>query len=269
MGFHSRRFDRAAATYGPLSQVQQGMADALLALLAGSPDTGRKPLPDGPRILEMGCGTGGFTARLRARFPEAAILATDASPRMLEETARAVPDARLADFDAEGPPERVPREALEAAPFDLAASNALVQWFPDLGGHLRMVAGLLAPAGSYLVSGFLRDNFPELNSILSAEPFGYREFPGHAPEEVEAAAAASGFRVEALRSDRVEAAYPDARAFLQHIKGLGSARRPAEGRPLTRARLDLLARKYREGYGTGSGVRATWRPWLALLRLAR
>lgn len=257
MDFHARRFDRAAGTYASLSGVQAGMADALLALL---------PPDESPRsILEMGCGTGQFTARLRSRFPIARLLATDAAPRMLAEARRRVPDAESALLDARGSGHS-PAAPREADTFDLAASNALVQWFPDLTAHFRFVASRLRPGGVYLVSGFRSDNFPELNAILRGEPFGYRDFPGHSLPDVEAASGAAGLRAEAVSAAEEREAYPDARAFLAHIQGLGSARRPAEGRPLTRGRLALLMDKYQEGYPAGAGVAATWRTWAALLR---
>lgn len=269
MTFHPKRFDRAAKTYGGLSQVQATMADTLLAQLPPSASPALSSGAGAPRILEMGCGTGHFTARLRSRFPSAFLLATDAAPGMLRETAARVPDAALARFDAEGPDERVPDAVRAAGPFDLAASNALVQWFPDLGAHLEMVAARLVPDGLLLVSGFHQDNFPELNAILAEEPFGHRDFPGHSREAI-AAAAEGHFKVESLVSESVEEIFPDAGAFLSRIKGLGSARRPVEGSPMTRGRLELLLRRYQEGYparGPGrTGIRATWKPWYALLR---
>jgi malonyl-CoA O-methyltransferase len=259
--FHSRRFDRAAATYGAAAEVQDAMGRTLIGMTA---DPG-----GGPRILEMGCGTGRFSLRLRARFPEAGLWITDAAPRMLEEARRALGEPRPGGgeallFDASGR-STAPEALRGAAPFGLAASNALVQWFPDLGRHFRAVAGLLAPGGAYLVSGFLRDNFPELNAILAREPFGYTDFPGHTLEEVDSAARGV-FAVESLRAESLERTYADPAAFLGVIKGLGSARKPPEARAMTRGRLVALLDAYRTGYATVGGVRATWKPWYALLR---
>jgi malonyl-CoA O-methyltransferase len=276
--FHSRRFDRAAATYGAAAEVQDAMGRALIGMASGlqpgAESTFRAdgmPVATGRglRIVEMGCGTGRFSLLLRERYPGAGLWITDAAPRMLGEARRALGmpgpgggDALL--FDASG---RTPApEALrKAAPFGMAASNALVQWFPDLDRHFGSVAGLLQPGGVYLASGFLRDNFPELNSILAREPFGYTDFPGHSLEEVESAARGA-FAVESLRTESLERTYADAAAFLGLIKGLGSSRRPPEGRPMTRGRLEALLAAYRRGYAVEGGVRATWKPWYALLR---
>ena len=143
----------------------------------------------------------------------------------------------------------------------------MVQWFPALEDHFALVHGLLAPSGLYLVSGFLRGNFPELNTLLAEVPFGHKDFPGHWEPDIAAAARKAGFGVEALETDEDREEYPDARAFLDYIRGLGSARRPEEGHPMTRGRLGLLMDRYQERYGAdkGGGVRATWRTWYALL----
>jgi malonyl-CoA O-methyltransferase len=271
MTFHSLRFDRAASTYEAHAQVQADMAKALIGLLPAQPDV----LRNGP-ILEMGCGTGLLTRRIRERFPEAVLTATDAAPRMLE-TARAQdttgnpdpgPEIRWREFDASGEAP-VPAAVGAAAPYALAASNALVQWFPWLDRHFAMVASLLGPGGGYLVSGFTRDNFPELNAILAGPPFGYPDYPGHVAAGIAAASASAGLGVAVYREDSLETVLPSPQAFLDSIRGLGSARRPETGKPLTRERLRLLLATYQERYACPGGVKATWKLWYALLRKPR
>jgi malonyl-CoA O-methyltransferase len=262
MSYHARRFDRAAASYADHSGFQARMAERLLALLPS--DAVR-----GPRV-EFGCGTGLFTKRLLARFPEPDLLATDAAPRMLAESERALgphPGLAFAVCDASGALP-VPGAIAAKGPFFLASSNATVQWFPDLARHLRWVAGLLPAEGFYLASGFARDNFPELNSILKEPPFDYADFPGHSAGNVTAAAESAGMTLKAFVSERSEAIFPSPRAFLETIRALGAARRPREDRPMNRARLDLLLRRYQERYPREGGVAATWAPWYALFRKA-
>jgi hypothetical protein len=153
-----------------------------------------------------------------------------------------------------------------AAPFGLAASNAVVQWFPDLGRHLAWAASLLAPGGLYLASGFDRGNFPELNALLREPPFGYTDFPGHPASELPVIAAVAGLAVEALETEAREEVFPSPRALLDAIRALGAARRPREDRPMTRSRLERLVATYQERYPREGGVAATWRPWYALFR---
>jgi malonyl-CoA O-methyltransferase len=272
MTFHSRRFNRAASTYSAHSRVQERMADVLIGLIpahgSDQPVSAGAAWKNPGAVLEMGCGTGIFSRRLLARFPLAALSATDAAPRMLAAAQENLRDSRSVLqwnlFDASGG-SPVPDPVRVSAPYGLAASNALVQWFPDLRPHFSQVASLLAASGSYLVSGFSRDNFPELNSILKEAPFAYPDYPGHAEADIAAAAAAAGFRVEAFREEAVEAVLPSPHAFLDSIRGLGSARKPVPDRPLTRARLRNLLATYQERYACEGGVRATWKPWYAWL----
>lgn len=263
MSYHARRFDRAAASYADHSGFQARMAASLLALLPA------EAAIHGPRI-EFGCGTGLLTRRLLVRFPKPDLLATDAAPRMLAEAERALgphPGLLFAVCDASGALP-VPEAIAAQGPFSLAASNATVQWFPDLARHLRWVAGLLPAGGLYLASGFDRDNFPELNSILREPPFGYADFPGHSAGDVRDAAETAGLELRAFVSERSEAIFPSPRTFLETIRALGAARRPREDRPMNRAKLDRLLRTYQERYPREGGVAATWAPWFALFRKA-
>jgi malonyl-CoA O-methyltransferase len=265
MSYHARRFDRAAGSYAARAGFQARMAERLSALLPpGVPG-------DGP-LIEFGCGTGLLTRVLSARFPASSLLATDAAPRMLAEAERALGRGMtgqaalgFAVCDASGavPP---PREIAAGGPFRLAASNALVQWFPDLPRHLLWTASLLAPGALYLASGFDRSNFPELNAILREPPFGYADFPGHPAAGLRGMASAAGLELAALETEIVETVEPSPRAFLEGIRSLGAARRPREGSPMTRARLGLLVDAYQARYPREGGVAATWMPWYALFR---
>lgn len=273
MSYHARRFDRAAASYAAQAGFQARMAERLLALLpsaapAGGPWEGPQGTPLAGPLIEFGCGTGLLTRGLSSRLPSASLLSTDAAPRMLAEAQRSLPPRaglRFAVCDASGAVPAPP--ALTAqGPFGLAASNALVQWFPDLARHLGWAASWLAPGGLYLASGFDRGNFPELNAILAEAPFGYADFPGHAAAELPGLASAAGLEILALETEKVETVEPSPRAFLDAIRALGAARRPREDRPMTRTRLELLVRTYQARYPREGGIAATWMPWYALFR---
>lgn len=308
-GFHALRFGRSAAGYEEQADVQARMAEALLSLW------GERAAP--ARILEFGCGTGLLTRRLRARFPDARHLATDAAPEMLSLARRILADGGShedggrvkADVKAgmttevttevkaqPGPADRTlaaPRfsvldargdgasyaalTALAVAhadvfPVDLVAAGALVQWFPDLGAHLRCAASFAAPGAAYLVSGFDRDNFPELNTLLAEPPFSYEDFPGHAPSTLEEAATAAGWSVSGLLTWEEREVLPGARAVLTRMRDLGAVRDPRSGGRMTRAGLAHLLNEYERRFavapaegGQPVSVSMTWKPWVALL----
>jgi malonyl-CoA O-methyltransferase len=254
--WRSARFGRAAGTYHASTPVQVAMAAHLASLVPGS------AAPDS--ILELGCGTGHLTRELLGRFPSASVLATDLSEAMLQQAAsrwdrdRAPEWAILDGFQPKMP----------GRTFSLVASNALVQWFPDLAEHFARCLGLCAPGGHLLVSGFARDNFPELERILAGEPFGYPPGPGHAPETVVEAVARSGWVAVSLSCQDWPVLYPAARAFLSHPRDSGANRPPPPGRSLGRSGLQTLLQRLQEDAGGPDGVRITWKPWFLLARPA-
>ena len=248
------KFDRASRSYEDHSQVQRRMAKRLAELL---PDSLRPT-----SILELACGTGHLTERLTRRFPEVPLLATDASEGMIAVTAgkfAASDSVRTARLDVLCDLE----SGLRRSRADLLASAALVQWLPDLRRHFAAVAEGLPRGGCYALSAFCKSNFPELNTLLEAPPFGYRDFPGHFLSEACATAEACGFEVrQAVQEDEV-VVYPTARAFLAMIKGTGAVRPPEK--PPSRERAVALLRGLEERL-TDSGLPITWKPWYLVLQ---
>ncbi len=250
------RFDRASGTYEHVTPVQADMAHRLAGLV---------PVDSPPaRVLELGCGTGHLTRALLRRLPASTFVVTDLAPGMLSACAE-----RLNELDRD----RVELRELDArAPrldesFDLLASSAVVQWFPDLAGHLRACRALLRPGGRYALSGFCRGNFPELEALLSTPPWDFPEPPGHALSHAEAQAKEAGFEVVLREDAAVELVYPSALEFLRAIALAGASRAPREGRPLTRALLRRLLDTYDARNAVAGGVKATWKPWFLLLRV--
>lgn len=100
----------------------------------------------GPRVLDLGSGTGAGTFALLQRFPGAEVTAVDASPAMaarLEEKAGALGVADrvrtvVADLDTEG---------LPAGPFDLVWASASLHHMADPGSVLAQVREVLRPGG--------------------------------------------------------------------------------------------------------------------------
>lgn len=249
MGHLQTKFERASRTYENHSEVQREMAVRLVGLV---------PAFRPHSILELACGTGHLTLELARRFPAVALLATDLSQGMLERTQEklggVVESLELLLMDAHD---------VDQCHADLIASNALVQWFPELEEHFRKIRTALNPGGYYALSAFCSSNFPELNTILAAPPFEYQDFPGHTLEAAGAAAEAAGLDI-VHRSQAVHPVlYPSVRDYLDMLKSTGAVRAPEK--PFSRARTLTLMREL-EKLQTQEGFTATWKPWFLVLR---
>jgi trans-aconitate 2-methyltransferase len=133
----AREWDSAA--YHRLSDPQLGWALKVinrLELLAPPPEA---------QILDAGCGTGRVTAELLLRFPQAQVVAVDASENMIADARRT-----LQDFGSRVSVER--RDLLDiphSDAFDVVFSTAVFHWIKD---HDRLFAVLFRALKS---GGFL------------------------------------------------------------------------------------------------------------------
>jgi len=112
----------------------------------------------GPRLLEVGCGTGLLLFRLASRVQR--YLATDISARALSDLGR-----QIASRQGLGHVELVQAAAEElekriAGPFDTIVMNSVVQYFPSVDYARQVLDGLVAklpPEGGHLFIGDVRD----------------------------------------------------------------------------------------------------------------
>jgi SAM-dependent methyltransferase/nuclear transport factor 2 (NTF2) superfamily protein len=106
-----------------------------------------RPRPDDV-VVDLGCGSGGFTARLAALVPEGRVVGVDSSRSMLDE-ARATVTAPNVEF-VEAPAEEVDR-ALPPESADLVVSRAMLHWLPCTAYErvFRAVLAVLRPGGWY------------------------------------------------------------------------------------------------------------------------
>jgi SAM-dependent methyltransferase len=106
----------------------------------------RFPVRPGDRLLDVGCGSGDFTAIVARMVPDGHVVGLDPQPSMLEQ-ARTIagPNQSFALGTAQGL-----RDALGPDdPFDAVYSRATLQWvpWPDHAGVIRQFAALTRPGG--------------------------------------------------------------------------------------------------------------------------
>jgi SAM-dependent methyltransferase len=98
------------------------------------------------RVLEIACGTGVVTRRLRAALPrDARIVATDLSPAMLAHAAHAVADVAWQPADAQALP-------FDDASFDVVVCQFGIMFVPDKVRGFEQARRVLAPRGQLLVN---------------------------------------------------------------------------------------------------------------------
>ncbi|MEX1254644.1 MAG: class I SAM-dependent methyltransferase [Dehalococcoidia bacterium] len=143
--FLARRLTTWAELSGPL--VEDATVDAVGE---GRPD----------RVLEVGCGTGDFSARLQ-REVAIDLVALDLSAKMVALTSARGLNALRAD--------------IEALPFgderfDCVLANRVLYHVPDLDQGLAEIARVLRPGGTLVAVTYSADHLRELSDLIRASP---------------------------------------------------------------------------------------------------
>jgi SAM-dependent methyltransferase len=201
---------------------------------------------DGVRVLEVACGTGIVTRRLREELPESSTLvATDLNEPMLDEARRNVPLAGVTwqQADAQELPFR-------DESFDAYVCQFGLMFLPDKVGGLGEARRVLAPGGQLLanvwLSGDDNEHVPVIQSVLDRlfpdSPPTFLDVPHgyHDLDRIHADLAAAGWSDAMLDTVRISSESPTALDF---------ATGWAAGSPLTHelvardADLDEVARE--------------------------
>ena len=229
-------FSRHATRYDGYCRIQEWAATELLRDLSMEPFA---------RILDVGCGTGNLTLRLRERYPSAHIEAIDLCPNMVALARRKslgldidfqVGDAEIGDL---------------GGPYDLIASNAAFQWFCDFEQTIKHCLSHLETRGVLLFSMFGPQTYRELATTLAAVLGEEVKVSAAAFADVERVTACLQARAGQVqvRQEKVTQSYPSLMALLKTIKYSGTQGQGLSGRALNRERILALEHHYRERYG--------------------
>lgn len=214
-------FGRAAQSYQQHAELQRRCGEQLMALADVS----------GCRsVLDAGCGTGWFSQRWRQRGLQ--VTALDLSPAMLAEAESRDSADRylLGDIDV------LP---LADGEVDLCWSNLAVQWCDDLSHALNQLCRVTRRGGRVLFSTLAADSLSEVR-----DAWRQVDDAGHVNRFLslgQIAAACGDHRVQ-LSEQRLTLAFPDVRAAMHSLKGIGATHLHEGRRPglMTRQRLQQL-----------------------------
>jgi SAM-dependent methyltransferase len=136
--------DALEAAVGPDGEVTAGTDSP--AAGTDSPAAG----PASPSILDIGCGPGSLSVRIRRRIPRASIIGIDTDPVTLALARAAYPDLTVKDLDLREPGWSARLDLV--GPVDAAVTTTALHWLPEseLRACYAELATVLRPGGVLL-----------------------------------------------------------------------------------------------------------------------
>lgn len=207
----------AASGYDEAAHVQRKTATRLAGNIAAL------ALPERPRILEIGCGTGLLSRALKRQGVEGRRLLTDLAPAMV---------ARCRDWMGQSEGVHylaMDGEELPFAPdvrFDLICSSLAFQWFDDLPAALNRLAALVAPGGHLAFATLADGSFSEWHRV-----YGRGDAPAYPSPEALMALAPAGFGAS-IDSFELFQSFASTLQFLRQLRAIGAHARRNGERPL-------------------------------------
>jgi malonyl-CoA O-methyltransferase len=236
-----RGFSESAKSYDRFSGLHRGIADALLAQVI------KQPAPSA--LLDVGCGTGYLTVRLKEHWPQSKIIGLDFAQGMLN-IARSKND-NIAWILADG--NNLP---FSDGRFNILISNLTYQWAGDLSRTFTEARRVLVPNGVLACTLFGYDTCQELfQSLDEAKPkaFQFNRLPDGL--QVREALATSGFKNAKVSSECIKIEFSDMHGLIAWLKSIGANNLSREGYlgPEAVSRAASIYRKkfsYLQGVGT-------------------
>ena len=236
----SQRFTAAAQTYDQHAAAQQRICAHLLAMLK------RKHPLCFRRVLEIGCGSGGFTRLLQAEGVVSEWCLNDLCESWSPELTKRMAGERWQWLAGDAEQMAFPGS------FDLIASANALQWMKELPAFLHRLSSALAPQGLLLFNLFTPDNLLEVKAI-SGQGLNYPT-----PEEVQSWLA-KDYRIWQMEEERIVLTFSDPMEVLRHLKYTGVTAN-ATG-VWTKGKQAHFCEAYRERFATSEGkVTLTYTP---------
>ena len=235
-----QRFKRSMLSYDANARVQKLVVERLETMI-----TSVAGVRDG-KILEIGCGTGLLTRRLKRDFPEAGLYLNDLVRDLCYHAAdgNSVPGECCFPGDVE-------KIAFPSC-FDLIVSASTFQWFTTPGETFRKLAGCLKTGGLMVYSTFGKHNLREIR-LTTGGGLDYR-----CKEEMSELLSPC-FEVEEVAEELHVIEFDSPLEVLQHLKRTGVN---VSGNPTiwTKGRVDAFINDYNTRFAVNGKVTLTYHP---------
>jgi malonyl-CoA O-methyltransferase len=238
-----QRFSESAKRYDLLTSLHREIADKLFEQVING------PMPSA--LLDVGCGTGYLTVKLKEHFPNSQMIGLDFSPGMLE-VAR--PKHKgigwvLADGN---------KMPFSEGSFETVISNLAYQWAGDLAGVFSEARRVLAPNGILACTLFGFNTCEELFGSLreaGAKTLQFNRLPELS--QIRQALIVSGFNDPIIESERVKVEFNSMYELISWLKSIGANNLSRTGY-LGPEILSRAAAIYHKKYSYLQGVGATF-----------
>ncbi|MDO5686737.1 MAG: malonyl-ACP O-methyltransferase BioC [Neisseria sp.] len=230
-----QRFQAALAHYDEHALAQQRIAQRLLELL---------PARDYARVLELGCGSGGFTRLLYRHIGVAEWYVNDLnqeSNTALQTLFRQPYTFLTGDAAQIAFPENC----------DLICAASCLQWIGDMPALLAKISAALQPNGIVLFNTFTADNLHEIKTLTGQGlhyPSRQTWQKWYAPH----------FTLHACHDEKIVLSFDDARDVLRHLQKTGVT--AAGEYRWTRGKLAAFERDYRARFHHNGQFSLTYTP---------
>lgn len=242
----ARSFSRAADTYDQVAHLQRAVGTELMALLP-------EDHAEGVRVVDVGCGTGRFTAQLAQRYPHALTLGLDLAEGMVGHARQHhAGAAHWLCGDAEAMP-------CGDGTMDLVFSNFALQWCQDLPRLMAEQYRVLRQGGRLVFSTVGPGSLDELRQAWLAVD-NYVHVNRFTPvERVRDALRNAGFTIRSFSVTPRISYYHRLQDLTRELKGLGAhnVNRGRKSGLTGRSQIAALKAAY-ERWRTPQGLPATW-----------
>lgn len=246
-------FGRAAARYDQHAAFQRQVGELLMDFL---PDD-----LQGLRVLDIGCGTGYFSALLAQRG--ARVTAADLSVEMLAQA-----KARCGELV-----EHYQQADAEALPFaddsfDLVFSSLALQWCEELSVPLTELRRVVKPGGRICFSTLLDGSLYELKQAWAKIDTHQHVNDFLSEKQIKIALAQSGADRHHLDLRSIQVDYSSAFQLMKDLKGIGATHIHGRTRGLmTREKLLQVEHQYKTYKNRQGQLPATYRVCLGAIDL--